>query len=331
MRRIGAALGAAFEQRMAGDQAAILEDPHLPRVVLDLDDALPGGGRDAVEIAADPRGAASGAGLRRDGSSSGSDSGPTHRFRESRPRHLSFEFGALTELKPLLRYGSVSSMINIVAERAFAMISRERKLIFIHIPKCGGTSLEDLIWPDRRARTESDLWMGIKYPFWRRVRNKYQTGGLQHLTASQIRQEVGSQMFYECFRFAITRDPLKRLVSQYKYMSLRSDLRRYAKMNLADSFSTYLDKIERRVHVQWMPQHEFLFDADGALLVQDVYRLEDISKDMRDLSSKIGLDTDKLPLSNTTHHVKSPVVTEEDRSRVRRMYARDYELLGYQS
>jgi len=53
MRRIGAALVAAFEQRMAGDQPAVLEDPHLPRVVLDLDDALPGGVRDAVEIAAD--------------------------------------------------------------------------------------------------------------------------------------------------------------------------------------------------------------------------------------------------------------------------------------
>ena len=53
MRRIGAALVAAFEQRMAGDQQAVLEDPHLPRVVLDLDDALPGGVGNAVEIAAD--------------------------------------------------------------------------------------------------------------------------------------------------------------------------------------------------------------------------------------------------------------------------------------
>ena len=209
------------------------------------------------------------------------------------------------------------------------MISRERKLIFIHIPKCGGTSLEDLIWPDKRSRTESDLWMGIKYPFWRRVRNKYQTGGLQHLTASQVRQEVGAEMFYACFRFAVIRDPLARLVSQYKYMSLRGDLRRYLRMSPEDSFSTYLDKIERRQHVQWMPQHMFLFDDEGKPLVQEIHRLEDISKDMRDLSSRIGLDAVRLPLSNTTYHVTSPVVTEEDRSRVHRMYAKDYELLGY--
>lgn len=209
------------------------------------------------------------------------------------------------------------------------MISRDRKLIFIHIPKCGGTSLEDLIWPDKRGRTESDLWMGIKYPFWRRVRNKYQTGGLQHLTASQVRQEVGADMFYACFRFAIVRDPLARLVSQYKYMSLREDLRRYIRMSSEDSFSTYLDKIERRLHVQWMPQYSFLLENDGTLLVQEIYRLEDISGDMRNFSSRIGLDVEKLPLSNTTHRVKSPVVTEEDRSRVRRMYAKDYELLGY--
>ena len=111
-------------------------------------------------------------------------------------------------------------------------------------------------------------------------------------------------------------------------MSMRKGLRRYLGISPEDSFSTYLDKIEQREHVQWMPQHMFLFDDEGNLLVQEILRLEDISRDMRDLSSRIGLDVES-PLSNTTHHVKSPVVTEEDRSRVRRMYARDYELLGY--
>lgn len=100
-------------------------------------------------------------------------------------------------------------------------------------------------------------------------------------------------------------------------------------MSPADDFSTYLDKIERRLHVQWMPQHEFLLDEKGNLLVQGVYRLEDISDDMRDLSSRIGLDVEKLPVTNTTHHIPSPAVTEADRSRVRRIYAKDYELLGY--
>ena len=72
------------------------------------------------------------------------------------------------------------------------MISHEKKCIFIHIPKCGGTSVEDVIWPKEQGRTEDDLWMG----FVSRFENKYQTGGLQHLLACQVREEVGSCLLY---------------------------------------------------------------------------------------------------------------------------------------
>lgn len=67
------------------------------------------------------------------------------------------------------------------------MISHTRRCIFVHIPKTGGTSVENLIWP--MPRTANDLWMGFRDNY----HNKYQTGGLQHLLATQIRSEVGSR------------------------------------------------------------------------------------------------------------------------------------------
>ena len=84
------------------------------------------------------------------------------------------------------------------------MISHDKKCIFIHIPKCGGTSIEDVIWPKDRGRSDEDLWMG----FVSRFENKYQTGGLQHLLAWQVREEVGSDVFGAYYKFAFVRNPL---------------------------------------------------------------------------------------------------------------------------
>ena len=83
------------------------------------------------------------------------------------------------------------------------VISHDKKCIFIHIPKCGGTSVEDVIWPKGKGRTEEDLWMG----FVNRFENKYQTGGLQHLLAWQVREEVGSDVFSDYYKFSFVRNP----------------------------------------------------------------------------------------------------------------------------
>ena len=40
------------------------------------------------------------------------------------------------------------------------MISHKHKCIFVHIPKTGGSSMENLIWP-KWNRSESDLWLGF--------------------------------------------------------------------------------------------------------------------------------------------------------------------------
>lgn len=206
------------------------------------------------------------------------------------------------------------------------MISRIHRCIFVHIPKTGGTSIESIIWPDREKRTTADLYMGLVDRF----SNKYQTGGLQHLLARQIRQEVGDAVFNEYFKFAIVRNPWDRAVSQYVYMSKRADLRRYIGMRQGATFKEYLGLIRQKMHVQWEPQINFLRDTDGTNLVDYVGRFETFNDSVNEILSKIGITSAEIPHekkgSRGSYH---DYYDDESIETVAKFYADDISEFGY--
>lgn len=87
------------------------------------------------------------------------------------------------------------------------MIHYEKKCILVHIPRSGGTSIENAIWPPYRERTEKHLWMGFNKDT---CYNKYQSGGLQHLFAKHIKEEVGNSI-YQDLNFQLLEILLKKL------------------------------------------------------------------------------------------------------------------------
>ena len=166
------------------------------------------------------------------------------------------------------------------------MIFHPHKTIFIHIPKAGGSSVENLLAPNISRRTENDLWMGFVSLYY----NKYQTGGLQHLLAKQVQQEIDSQVFETYYKFSIVRNPWAKAVSQYVYMSSRKDLRKFINMKSSDTFLEYLKLIRLREHVQWKKQVDFILDDNGHQLVNDLFKLEEISNHLVKLTKKTGIN-----------------------------------------
>ena len=205
------------------------------------------------------------------------------------------------------------------------MISHARHCIFVHIPKTGGTSIEDVIWP--KPRRGEDLWMGFIAP----GRNKYQTGGLQHLLARQIRIEVGGDVFTRYFKFSIIRNPWDRVISQYSYLKQRPDLQDYFGVKADAPLAQYLAAISRSDHVQVMPQLNFLRDGNGTMLVDLVGRFETLAQDAREIFRRIGIDDAVMP-----HEAKSDrrsgyrdYYDDETRERVTELYAEDIAHFGY--
>ncbi len=205
------------------------------------------------------------------------------------------------------------------------MISHEHRCIFIHIPKTGGTSLENLIWPADQ-HDEAHLARGFVDEF----HNKYQTGSLKHLLARQVRQEVGAEIFERCFKFAFVRNPWDRAVSQYAYMATRPDLRRYVGLPDGACFKTWLDRTGRRRHVQWEPQVHFLVDDEGRSLVDAIGRFENFEADARRVLASIGLHARTLRHDNASERVAYPHYYDaESREIVGERYAADIAAFGY--
>lgn len=203
------------------------------------------------------------------------------------------------------------------------MISHLHKCIFVHIPKCGGTSIEDVIWPE--PRSTSDLWMG----FVSKYRNKYQTGGLQHLLAMLIRQEVGEEIFNSYFKFTIVRNPWDKAISQFFYMAQRPDLRDYIGMEENDPFKKYLELTEKKLHVQWEKQYKFFQDDNGETIVDYIGRLETMQQDAANIFERLGINA-VIPHVNATRHKHySEYYDDESKEMVREMYNDDIRILNY--
>ena len=122
------------------------------------------------------------------------------------------------------------------------MISHKHNFIFIHIPKTGGTSVEEVLF-EKEEFTERNLWMGMT-----NFRNRYQTDGLQHLASKHVLTEVGKETFFYYFKFTFVRNPWDKAISQWLYTRTRPALLDWLDFKGSRSleFKKYLELIQER-------------------------------------------------------------------------------------
>lgn len=199
------------------------------------------------------------------------------------------------------------------------MINYPKELIFIHIPKCGGTSVENSLFTESE-KTERNLFTLKGHP----KHDYYEQGGLQHLSAKKIKQIVSEDIYNKFYKFTLVRNPISRLISQYNYTNQFIEF--YSYLNLKPnnfSFNEYLWAISHKYHVHWRPQHEFILDDNDELLVDNIFKIENLNDG--ELETKLNI---KLP-----HHNKSykyiDSITDKDESIIKNIFSKDFELLGY--
>jgi len=195
------------------------------------------------------------------------------------------------------------------------MISHDKKCIFVHIPKCAGSSI------NQQLKLKSIGFSG-------------------HAPASCHDEFLG-----EYFSFAFVRNPYDRIVSAYKYFRKLKEGHRWYKRNkiIADAacqmdFSEFINHIgdfqklmkreegsfESGIHFQ-----PFSYFLDRRL--EYIGRFEDIQHDYFNIRSRLGLSITKLPKTNSTDNKNyRQLYIEDAQTLVYNVYKEDIEKYNYQ-
>ena len=203
------------------------------------------------------------------------------------------------------------------------MIGNKFKFIFIHIPKCGGSSIYKTLAPD----ISDDI-------------NETEHGGWdsqskimkQHATAEQIKQ-LYYPGFHDYFSFTFVRNPWDKSLSDYLWMVNIDDTNRDGSftdyLTGKNKFSSKLLKQHRRYdHV--IHQLDYILDSTESNMVDFIGRFENLQQDFDIICDKIGIYRQELPHKNKTNHKHyTEYYDDETREIVAEKYAKDIEYFGY--
>ena len=147
------------------------------------------------------------------------------------------------------------------------MISIKHKIIFIHIPKCAGQSIENIFLRDLGLNWQQ------RHPLLLRPRKAKENGPerLAHLYAEEYFKfgYIPKEKYDKFFKFSIIRNPVDRILSEINYQ--RIPKKNSKNINGIESVEEYISKViklnkfsDLQRHIS--PQVKFLHDSKTCLL-----------------------------------------------------------------
>jgi len=189
---------------------------------------------------------------------------------------------------------------------------RKAGAIFIHVPKVAGTSISHALY----GKT------------------------LGHYRALDICKKFPS-LYDESYVFSFIRDPLERLYSAYNFAKKG----RTESMGVADpeqykipefeSFESFVldwlkDKDVNSLDNIFKEQSLYVCDLESNIIVDDIYNLNNIDRDMKSISRKLGknINVPKKNVTNKSGYKQDSVYSHEMKLVAMKIYKNDYEVLG---
>jgi len=206
------------------------------------------------------------------------------------------------------------------------MISKDKKIIFVHIPKTGGSSIEKCL---SRVFDENIVINGDNSIVKGNIKNLYENSynSFKHSTIMELRNHYKDKDFNEFHKFAVIRNPWDRLLSLYRWSSGRTGVYNN-KTNLVDSqhikggarydkkqFLNYFNGVkeidEYNKRALWTI-NRYVCDEKDNIMVDTLLDFENLNNDFIELNSRLGLTTNSLPHINRTNTKNFRKVMDEE-------------------
>jgi hypothetical protein len=197
------------------------------------------------------------------------------------------------------------------------IISHEKKFIFVHIPKTGGTSISHClkryasynVSGEYRLKGKKILHPSLK----------------KHAQASQIKKYVSKKVWDSYFKFALVRNPWDLFVSLYFWLKPRSEI---LKKKLFKQFLVDFYKDLESAKLMGGGQTPFIYEG-GRCLVDFVGSFEDYDNSIKIIEKRIGVPIETPHIFKTNHKHYSAYYNSKTKRIVAEVCSKDIKNFGY--
>lgn len=187
--------------------------------------------------------------------------------------------------------------------------SIEKKILFIHIPKTGGVSIN---------------------------RTLLNSLGGGHKSYIEYKREIEENIFNELFIFSFVRNPVDRFLSAYNFLyggGYDKIDQKWAKQNLIPysiNFFT-LNKLENCAEskVHFKPQNYFLKDEFNQITIDFIGKFEKLAEDFNSVKKLLELNVRLKKLNKSKKYFSYKDLSSASIKKIEDIYQQDFIIFGY--